>query len=338
MSDRSKHIYLLAAMLCLAQALHAQDPIFSQFYSSPLSVNPALAGNGDANWRIVGNRRSQWIGEGLEPLNTTSVSLDGKLFRQQGKETNYLGGGILFLQDRGLSGAYKSNSFHFIASSHVSLDEDDKHGLSIGLGGSYSNTLINYAQLDFSQQLGPSGFNRSLPTMEPYLSNIKPYFSMFAGINYSYATENASFDIGASGYRFIKTNRSALNDKDQIDPPRYNIHGDFQAYLSDRMVFNTNAIYVFESNLQSWTAGVNFGRILGDMEQPTVLNAGIWYRSNEAVIPYLGMVYRNMQFGMTYDVPTGSSTNSAGNLKTYELSLTFRSPQRTSRPIPCPWK
>jgi type IX secretion system PorP/SprF family membrane protein len=329
---------LVLGFLCLGQISRAQDPIFSQFYSSPLSVNPALAGNGDANWRFVGNRRSQWIGEGLEPLSTTSLSFDGKLFKQEGKETNYIGGGVLFLQDRGLSGAYKSNSFHFIASSHISLDEDDRHGLSLGLGGSYSNTLIDFSQLDFSQQLGSSGFNRSLPTMEPYLSNVKPYFSMFAGVNYSYATESSSFDIGVSGYRFMKTTRSALNDQQQTDPPRYNVHADFQTYLSDRMVFNTNAIYVFESNLQSYTAGVNFGHIFGEPELPTVLNMGLWYRSNEAVIPYLGMVYRNLQFGMTYDIPTASSANSAGNLKTYEVSLIIRSPQRTSRPIPCPWK
>ncbi len=324
--------------LLLHSDLFAQDPIFSQFYSSPMSLNPALAGNGNAKWRVIANRRSQWIGEGLEPLNTTSISIDGKLFVQDGKESNYLGGGLLFLQDRGLSGAYKSNSFHFIASSHIGLDEEDMHGLSIGLGGSYSNTLINFSQLDFAQQLGPSGFNRSLPTMEPYLSDIKPYFSMFAGVNYSYNTDNASFDIGASGYRFIKTQRSALNDKEQTDPPRYNIHADFQTYLNDRWVFNSNVMIALESNLRSWTTGVNFGHLLGEMEQPTILNAGIWYRSKEAVIPYLGMVYGNLQFGLTYDIPTASSANSAGNLKTFEVSLIYRSPHKTKSMVPCPWK
>jgi type IX secretion system PorP/SprF family membrane protein len=339
MRNRLKYLFTSISLLSLAQGdLFAQDPIFSQFYSSPMSLNPALAGSGSARWRIIANRRSQWIGEGLEPLNTTSISFDTKAFIQEGKESNYIGAGLLFLQDRGLSGAYKSNSLHLIASSHIGLDDEDKHGLSIGLGASYSNTLINFSQLDFSQQLGPSGFNRSLPTMEPYLSNVQPYFSMLAGFTYSYSGDNASFDIGASGYRFIKTTRSALNDKEQTDPPRYNIHADFQAYLSDRWVFNSNAMMVLESNLRSWTAGVNFGRLLGEEELPTILNAGIWYRSNEAVIPYLGMVYRNLQVGVTYDIPTASSDNSAGNLKTYEVSLIFRSPTRTSRPIPCPWK
>ncbi|NCI47480.1 PorP/SprF family type IX secretion system membrane protein [Sediminibacterium soli] len=333
--------YLLTAVTALLLAitqLRAQDPVFSQFYSSPLSVNPALAGNGDASWRIVGNRRSQWLGEGVEPLTTTSICFDGKLFKQEAKESNYIAGGLMFLQDRGLSGAYKSNSFHFIVSSHVGLDEDEMHGLSIGLGGTYSNTVINFAELSFPQQLGPSGFNRALPTQEPYLSNIQPYFSMFAGINYSLVSEGASFDFGVSGYRFLKTARSALNDKEQIDPPRYNIHADYQTFLSDKWVFNSNAICMLESNLNSWTAGVNFGRLFGDEESPSVINAGIWYRSKEAVIPYLGFGYRNLQAGFTYDVPVGTYKSSLGNLKTYEISLIFRSPQRVARPIPCPWK
>jgi type IX secretion system PorP/SprF family membrane protein len=338
MGNCLKYILFIVVSVCIGNtALRAQDPVFSQFYSSPLSINPALAGNGDATWRIIGNRRSQWIGEGYEPLNTTSVSFDGKIFKQPNSETNYIGGGLLFLQDRGLSGAYKSNSFNFITSGHVSLDEEDNAGLSVGLGATYSNTLIDFSQLTFGQQLGSSGFNRALPTDEPFLSNVKPYVAMSAGINFSFANETSSFDIGAAGYRFFKTNRSALNDPNQLDPARYNIHADFQAFLSDKWVFNTNALCALESNQQSYTAGVNFGRIIGDIQdQPTILNMGLWYRSNEAVIPYLGMVYKNLQVGFTYDVPT--ATSSLGSLKTYEVSMIFRSPERTKNPIPCPWK
>ena len=339
MGKKLKYFFLLLLMACNCGVhLYAQDPIFSQFYSSPMSINPALAGNGNSSWRVVGNHRIQWIGEGAEPLTTTSLSIDGKLFRQPDKESNYIGGGLLFLQDKGLSGAYKSSSFHFIASSHVSLDEDDMNGLSVGLGGSFSNTIIDFSQLSFSQQLSSSGFNRTLPTSEAFLSNVKPYFSMFAGITYSYTTETTGFDIGVSGYRFLKTNRSALNDPTQLDPPRYNVHADFQTFLSDKVVFNSNALYVFESSFQSYTVGFNLGRIINSEETPTVINAGLWYRSNEAYIPYVGFQFGNIQTGITYDIPIASSNNALGSLKTYEFSLIFRSPNKTGHSIPCPWK
>ncbi len=331
--------FLLIGILSGEADVFAQDPVFSQFYSSPLNVNPALAGNGSADWRFVANRRSQWIADGLDPLNTTSVSLDGKLFRQKDKETNYIGGGLLFLQDQGMAGAYKSNSFSFILSSHVSLDDNDNNGLSIGLGGTYSNTLIDYSQLSFASQLSSSGFNRSLPTSEPFLSTIKPYFAVFAGVTYTYGDENQSFDIGASGYRFMKTNKSALSDPTQIDPPRYNVHAGYQTYLSPRMVLNTNAIYVKESTANSYTLGLNLGHILEENDlQPTVLNTGLWYRANEAIIPYLGLSYRNFQVGLTYDINTSTGNSVYGSLKTYEFSLIIRSPQSSGHAIPCPWK
>lgn len=328
---------LICIILCSTVA--AQDPIFSQFYSSPLSVSPALAGNGDADWRIVGLHRSQWIASGIDPLTTSSISFDGKLFRQRDNEKNYIGGGVLFLQDKGLGGAYKSNSFTGILSSHVSLDGEDMHGLSLGLGGTYSNTMIDFNQLDFASQLSSSGFNRTLPTSEPYLSQIKPYFAMSAGIAYTYSSETSGFDIGVSGYRFFKTQRSALNDPNQLDPARYNIHANYQSYLSEKFVFNAAALYVMESNITSYTFGVNIGTILaqGDQVQPTVLNTGLWYRKNEAVVPYVGLMIGNVTGGLSYDVNTGSSS-SLGSLKTFEFSLIFRSPQRKANPIPCPWK
>ncbi|MBY0479728.1 MAG: PorP/SprF family type IX secretion system membrane protein [Chitinophagaceae bacterium] len=336
---KSKYIFLLLLSCWMNnEKAFAQDPIFSQFYSSPMSVNPALAGNGDADWRIVANHRSQWIGQGLDPLTTSSISFDGKLFKQADNEANYIGGGLLFLQEKGLAGAYKTNSFHFILSSHISLDADDASGLSAGLGGSYSNTMIDFAQLSFAQQLSSSGFNRALPTMEPNLANVKPYFSMFAGINYTLNSETSSFDIGIAGYRFMKTNRSALNDPTQLDPPRYNFHAGYQTYINERLVLNTNAIYVLESNLQSYTVGLNLGTFLDNAENPTILNTGLWYRGNEAIIPYLGLSYGNFQAGITYDIPMSSSNSSLNTLKTYEFSLIYRSPKRGAKTIPCPWK
>ncbi len=331
----------LGLLFCIivCSTLFAQDPIFSQFYSSPLSVSPALAGNGDADWRVVGLHRNQWIASGIDPLTTSSVSFDGKLFRQRDNEKNYIGGGILFLQDKGLGGAYKSNSFTGILSSHVSLDGEDMHGLSLGLGGTYSNTMIDFNQLDFASQLSSSGFNRTLPTSEPYLSQIKPYFAMSAGIAYTYSSETSGFDIGLSGYRFFKTQRSALSDPNQLDPARYNIHANYQSYLSEKFVFNAAALYVMESNITSYTVGVNIGTILtqGDQVQPSVLNTGLWYRKSEAVVPYLGLMIGNITGGLSYDINTGSSS-SLGSLKTFELSLIFRSPQKKANPIPCPWK
>lgn len=339
----NKNICFLILLISMhwCNTLYAQDPIFSQFFASPLSVNPALAGNGDANWRLMGLRRNQWISAGTDPLNTTSLSFDGKIYKNKYNEHNYVGGGLMFLQDNGLAGAYKSSSFNFALSSHVSLDADDIQGLSAGIGGTYANTLIDFSQLSFASQLSSSGFNRALPTNEAYMSSIKPYYSAFAGLTYTYRNERTNFDIGIAGYRFMRTSKSALQDVNQFDPPRYNVHADFQTYLSDRLIFNANSMFVFENNINSYSLGVNFGNILGDVnniENPAVFNTGIWYRQNEAIIPYIGLGYGSLQGGLSYDVNISNSKSSIGPLQTFEFSLILRSGNKSRSTIPCPWR
>jgi type IX secretion system PorP/SprF family membrane protein len=335
-----KYYILFLVLAVVSQKTEAQYPVFSQFYTSPLNLNPALAGNSSANWRVIGNQRNQWIASGTEPLTTMALSVDGKLFRLHNNENNYIGGGLLFTQDKALEGAYKNSSINMILSSHVALDEADNNGLSAGLGFDYNTTYIDYAALSFPAQLSSAGFNRSLPTNEVSLSSIKPYFSMFAGVVYNYSSERSEFEIGVSGYRFIKTNRSALNNPNQLDPPMYNLHAAYQTYVTDRMVLNTNGMYTTVNNQHFYNIGLNIGNIItmDEEEAATVLNTGIWLRNGEAVVPFVGLMYKNVQGGISYDVNLPSSNNALSALRTFEFSLIVRSPVRKGRPIPCPWK
>ena len=335
--------YCIAILVCCAFSLRmvAQAPMLSQYFASPLAINPALAGNGYASWRIMAVRRNQWVGAGVDPLNTTSLSLDGKLFKQKGNENNYLGAGLLFIQDKGLAGAYKNNSINLAFSSHISLDQEDVHSLAGGLGGSFNNTVIDYSQLTFSQQISSAGFNRALPTFETNLSSVKPYSSVFGGLTYSYKTEAANFEMGLACYQLLSTVRTSLQDPTQLDPPRFNFHTDFQSYLGERTTFNANALFSFEKYVNTYSLGFNIGNMVGNTvedEEPTIINTGIWYRHNQALSPYVGLGYGIMQVGISYDINISKSKTDLGPLQTFEFSLVFRSPVRIKSPVPCPWR
>ncbi|MEY4904396.1 MAG: hypothetical protein RLZZ292_2211, partial [Bacteroidota bacterium] len=70
--------------LCLALlgtiAANAQDIHFSQFYQSPLNLNPALTGVMNCNQRLTANFRNQWaaILRG-NAYNTYSASYDQRV-------------------------------------------------------------------------------------------------------------------------------------------------------------------------------------------------------------------------------------------------------------------
>ena len=86
--------------------LQAQDPNFSQFMASPLSISPALTGHCESKLRIMTNARSQWIGLG-STYNTETISVDGKV-NSINDDNYFLSLGGMLIQDKAMDGIFKS--------------------------------------------------------------------------------------------------------------------------------------------------------------------------------------------------------------------------------------
>jgi len=54
-----KYIFLFIALLLFQVYSYAQDPHFSQFFASPLTINPANTGNFSGSLRAALNSRTQ---------------------------------------------------------------------------------------------------------------------------------------------------------------------------------------------------------------------------------------------------------------------------------------
>src|SRR4030095_7724780 len=63
---------LLVSGVWLARA---QDIHYSQFYSSPIILNPALTGINDCNYRVTAMYRNQWSSIS-DPYQTPSIAFD----------------------------------------------------------------------------------------------------------------------------------------------------------------------------------------------------------------------------------------------------------------------
>ena len=68
-------IIILQILVLLTGSAVAQDARFSQYYHSPLTLNPSLAGNGIEYIRVAGLYRTQWAGMGT-PFTTQGFSVD----------------------------------------------------------------------------------------------------------------------------------------------------------------------------------------------------------------------------------------------------------------------
>jgi len=126
---------------------------YSQYYSSPLSLNPALTGIGEYG-RFGVNYRNQWpsISKGYQ---TFSSWMDYNF-----EENNNNIGVILSRTKEGFAGL-NSNFIGFNYSNEISLN----YNLFIrgGLQLSYTNKNISFNNLIFGDQLSEAGVNSKLP-------------------------------------------------------------------------------------------------------------------------------------------------------------------------------
>jgi type IX secretion system PorP/SprF family membrane protein len=357
-----KHLLLLTLTFCILNLCNAQDPSFSQFFSSPLNVNPASTANIKSKWRLISNYRDQWLGAGM-PYSTATTSFDTKLTNaliDNYVDENYrLGVGGMFMYDQTMGGILKSNYASFNISANLLLAEgsgtefngtrirhnnhvstvSDEHRIGVGFGVIYGSRRMDASKFVFNNQFTGHGFDANLPSSESALSEMKPYFSSSAGLIYSYISNNTTADLGIAAFHFTKPKQSFLADERQILPTRYVAHGNLETYLSDQLVLQTNGIYQQQAGTSYYSVGGALGYIMPTVDDnDIVINAGMWYWSNNAIVPYLGLEYRSFQVGLSYDV-TISGLNKAQSIpKTFELCLIIRGAGKSRGDIPNPWR
>ena len=85
--------YLMGGNICYSQDIH-----FSQFYNTPLLLNPGLTGASNADLRAIVNYKDQWriIGS---PYKTFAFSYDMALLKEKFKNS-FLGAGICAFNDK----------------------------------------------------------------------------------------------------------------------------------------------------------------------------------------------------------------------------------------------
>ena len=357
-----KKLMLLFSAFIAVEKTSAQDPSFSQFFSSPLNIDPALTANIIEKWRVISNFRNQWSGPG-NPYTTGTVSYDAKIFNDVVgnlvDENTRVGMGGMLMYDQTLGGALKSNYASFNVSgnirlmkkegyeingarirhmSKIKMDQTAEQRLGIGLGVIYGHKRLDFSKLNFGEQFTGRGFDTNLPTGEAGLSNMKGYISTSVGLIYTYIMGGTNIDLGVAAFHLNKPKQTFTADEKQYLAPRYVAHGNLEASLTNQLNLYTNGIYQYQSGASYFSVGSALGYFLPNTENPVTINAGLWYWSQNAVIPYLGFSYGGFQIGVTYDVTISKLNDAARRSNTFEFSMILRGKGTTSGIIPAPWK
>lgn len=320
---KSIMVQILPVCLLLGTKGYAQDPNLSQYHSAPMNINPAFTSHGETNFRVLSNFRSQTIGMGAA-YNTLTLSIDGKL-KTDNDYSNFLSAGGMIIQENAMDGVYKNTSINGNLACHLTVDEKG-NGLSLGLGFMYNNVRVDYSKTSFDNQLSSSGFNMAMPSGEVLAGNSHSNLSACAGLMYSFSNEDFYFNAGASGYRFLKTGNSILNDPSSYINPRYNLHANYGQDISDRAFIDISALHTIKggTGITSFGATISRSTNTGISEAQNYLNFGLYYRTTGALIPYMGYELGDLKFGVTYDAYLSGYGSGAITPKTIELTLSWK--------------
>lgn len=125
---------LIVFYLCWSGAAWAQDPVFSQFYASPMQLNPAFTGISTAP-RITVNYRSQHTSY-PSAFQTFAVGFEVPLY---GSPSSF---GFRTMTDSQLEGLYKNTSAAVVYVYDIQITRE-LHA-RVGLSGGLLNTQLDF--------------------------------------------------------------------------------------------------------------------------------------------------------------------------------------------------
>jgi type IX secretion system PorP/SprF family membrane protein len=333
-----RFIIFIFSFFLLVSAAKAQDPHFSQFFASPLTLNPAYTGKISGMWRLAANHRDQWPSI-PKAYVTTTASFDFPAFRKVlSQRGDVLGIGLMALTDASGNSALELNYGSLAVSYHKALDAEGYNTLGAGFQGSYNSLNLDLSKLQFEDQLGPNGFtNPTGEALGPGQNLNRSYFDINAGLLFSGSSNGENnYYAGVSMYH-INRPRVSLQDQNWYLTGRVTLHAGGTFMIGENLSLSTSALH----QAQNKATETLFGGALGVMaasanENPATIYLGSWYRVSDALIPYIGLEIAGLRLGASYDVNASSlkaATNSRGGM---EVSLIYVKPPPDPTGIPCP--
>lgn len=312
-------ILLLLITNCICA--RAQDANFSQFFSSPLTLNPANTGNFNGSLRLAGNFRNQWASFN-NAFSTTTFSVDAPILLTKMAPYNRLSIGLNALTDQSGNGLLKQNYLAGSFAFKKGFDADARHSLSLGFQAAYGSANFNSSLAKFEDQLTPGGF--LLSTAEPLqISNTyKKIADLNSGLIYNASNEKGrSFYIGAAVNHILEPVTTNLNS-DYYTKRRYSVHGGGYFPVGENATVHASFQFQQQGDYREIILGGAASYFInGKSTSYYELYLGTWLRYNDAIIPYVGVEYNLLRFGFSYDINYSSDKTAGTYYRTAEFSI-----------------
>jgi type IX secretion system PorP/SprF family membrane protein len=320
---------LLITMILASLSGFAQDHMYSQFFNSPLYLNPALTGQFQSDLRMSLIYRNQFTSV-PGSFNYISGSIDYNIPK--------FGGGIGLLFTRSTEGTAFLNVNNVAGTYSYSVGSED-FVLSFGLQAGVSDRQIDWSKLIFGDQIDPTlGYiPGSTSAAELPQFNHKFYFDSGVGINLAIG----DFNIGAAVQHINTPNESFTGTPAKL-PMRITSHTSYRWDLNPNDNNDENSKSYIIPSVVFYKQATSQSLNIGFQYKRSNINAGLWYRSGGSSGPsaiVVSLIFdlfinpeggEKLRLGVSHDVPV-AGLNYSNTSGTTEGSLGYETtlPSRT---------
>lgn len=335
----NKKIYsVLIVVTLLISKSFAQDIHFSQFYASPLTLNPGLTGLTEKSYRAMAIYRNQWRSVTV-PYATYGGSFDMRLLESKMK-SNIFGAGVLFNADKSGDGKLFFMQAMLSAAFHKSIGK--KNTIGIGIQAGYVQKTLKYNQLSFPAQFNGSDFDLNLSNNENFETPSISYVDMNAGLMWQGKLhDRLGMMAGFSVFHLTQPKESFLG-KDNKLSMRYSGNLGARVKINDKWYITPNFIYQTQAKAQEINFGTAVEYNMEVRQRPLILSLGGWYRLKDAGVVSASAEYLNTRIGFAYDVNASELTPASNNRGAFEIYIMYNGllsgGDKPVKPImvPCP--
>jgi len=310
-----------------------QDPQFSQVFTAPLYLNPALTGNTGQD-RVAMTHRRQWMGL-THGYVSSSLSYDHNFRKKK------VGVGFSMLKDQ--AGIQGLQFTEFAGTISKDLSIGPFNGFRLGMKLAQTTRSYDLDKLVFWDQLYSGG---DASNGGPLVLDKIRYFDTGSGLLYY----SQKFWGGINVNHLNRPVQSFLGSDYRMDM-KFSLHAGADIPLQKRgSHFPTSSIqpviiYKFQQDWNQLDVGAYY--------QEHGFRIGCWYRglpirkkgepdyrNNDALVIMLGAeMAEQWQLGYSYDITLSNLTMKSGG--SHEISLIYEWPRSSKymqkrRPIPCP--
>jgi len=324
-------------MTIFSYQMVAQDIHFSQFYASPLTLNPAQTGWYKGDVRISGNYRTQWKAIDNKPYATIGMGVE----KQFHYFTNTYSVGFQAINDETGYVGLVSNKFLISGAFSKKING---HRLSAGIQGGVVYKSTNIIRYTFDDQFdigGDNVFNPQLPTAEvsgePILYGIANIGAMWS----KRLLNTIEPEFGVSIYN-LNTPRESFYGLDLNEanlPIRAALYGGGKFSATSKININPHILYMTQKKAAEFLIGGEVEYVFTKDIKPYI-GTSIRYglaRNFDASSWIGGIQIKNLRMGISYDINISTLQQATNNRGAFEFSLIYITPsvQSTFIKIPC---